>query len=202
MFQLLRLKFSITAHCFQVNSLTIRLANVLRNSSRFSCWNGDWKSGRDSTLSSVIILSNSPHGLATLKDSADPARGFVLKFPDVTPTADESAATKCCQTHLPVHDPKVLQNVLVKSGASTLPFTWESLPRGWRQTKFCIWSSSTEYVTHNWLHAAGILAVLISAPAAEICVVDANAPSQNSLSAGHQFLITGPTLFYDKHFKT
>lgn len=92
MFQLLRLKFSITAHCFQVNSLAIRLANVLKNSSRFSCWNCAWKSGRDSILSLVTILSNLHHGWVTLKDSADPARGFVLKFPNVTSTVDGSVS--------------------------------------------------------------------------------------------------------------
>lgn len=190
MFQLLRLKFSITAHCFQVNSLAIRLANVLRNSSIFLCWNSDWKSGRDSILSSVTILSDLPHGLVTLKDSADPARGFVLKFPTVTSTAAESVLVGHYQMlpdQLTCTYPKVLQNVRVKRGTSTLPLPWGIVPRGWEnrmQTKFCICSSSTEYVINNWLHPTGILAVFVWVPAAEICAVDPNTPNQNSHSAG------------------
>lgn len=141
MFQLLRLKFSITAHCFQVNSLAVRLANVLKNSGGFSCWNGDWKSGRDSILSSVTILSNSPHS--------------------------QPATTKRCQNHLPAHDPKVLQNAWVERGTSALPFTWGVVPGGWenrRQPKFCICSSSAECVINNWLHPTGILAVFLYSP--------------------------------------
>lgn len=165
MFQLLRLKFSITAHCFQVNSLAIRLANVLENSSRFSCWNSNWQLGRDSILSSVPILSNLPHGLVTFKDSADLAGGFVLEFPEVTCPGGASVPAGRCPV-LPKPLPWALPQILQSSNTA---LTLRAAPRGWgnsSQAEFGLCSSS-EHVINVCAHPAAAVAVSVSAPAAQ-----------------------------------
>lgn len=120
--------------------------------------------------------------------SRTPARGFVLKDPDVTSTMNESVSHSHYQNEpLICAQPQRATKVEVQTGHinSSLHLGFENTESSTILFLFFMCSCSTGCNIKNWFHAARIL---VLAGAAEIYAVDPNTPSQSIHSAGYSLL--------------
>lgn len=137
MFQLLRMKFSITACCFQVNSLAVTLANVQKNSSRSLMLKQQLGIWQGLTIIICYLLPSShiyPMACWLSKTQQIPLEALLLKCPNVTSTTNAPAShghyQNAARTTYLWPTPKSYKTRF-KWSTSTLPFTWGIVPRGW-----------------------------------------------------------------------